>query len=32
MVPGLGHFKVKGKSLRNDVGENIRSFQEATFF
>jgi hypothetical protein len=32
MVPGLGHFKAKGKPLRNDVGENTRSFQDVTFF
>jgi hypothetical protein len=30
MVPGLGHFKAKGKPLRNDVGENTRSFQDVT--
>jgi hypothetical protein len=27
----LGHFKAKGKPLRNDVGENT-SFQDANFF
>jgi hypothetical protein len=32
MVPGLGHFKVKGKPLKNDVGENTRSFQDANIF
>jgi hypothetical protein len=32
MVPGLGHFKVKGNPLRNDVGENTRSFQDVNIF
>jgi hypothetical protein len=32
MVPVLGHFKVKGKPLRNDLGEITRSFQDANPF
>jgi hypothetical protein len=28
----VGHFKAKGKPLRNDVGENTRSFQGANIF
>jgi hypothetical protein len=32
MVSRVGSFKVKGKPLKNDVGENIRSFQDAIFF
>jgi hypothetical protein len=32
MVPVLGHFKAKGKPLRNDVGENTRSFHDANLF
>jgi hypothetical protein len=32
MVSRLGHFKAKGKPLKNDVGENTRSFQMQTFF
>jgi hypothetical protein len=32
MVPRLGHFKAKGKPLRNVVGENTRSFPDANIF
>jgi hypothetical protein len=32
MVPLLGHFKAKGKPLRNNVGEDTRSFQDANIF
>jgi hypothetical protein len=28
----VGSFKVKGKPLRNDVGEITRSFQDANLF
>jgi hypothetical protein len=31
-VSGLGHFKAKGKPLRNVVGENTRSFRSVTQF
>jgi hypothetical protein len=32
-VLGLGHLKLKGKPLKNDVGKNTRCFQDAnTFF
>jgi hypothetical protein len=32
MVPGLGHFKAKRKTFKDEVGENTGSFQDANIF
>jgi hypothetical protein len=32
MISGLGHFKAKRKTFKDEVGENTRSFQDATIF